>query len=354
MLYRPVTNINGIGPKKSAILKEEAGIENIEDLLYYVPRAYIDRSSFKRIADCLINENVSVRGEIKRLNVAAWPRKRLEVEIDDGSDTLTGIFFAGIPHFLKIFHLGEEIIFAGKINFFKQKQIIHPEYDFLGDVLNTSRIVPLYKSTEKLKNAGFDSRGFRRIVKSVLNNIENMHDSIAPIAAKYALPALKDALNQIHFPETFEHAENARRRLAFNEIFFLLFYISLSKTYMRQNFDEGSGNYSDDLCRSFIKSLPFMLTEGQKNAIDEIIADMTSPFPMNRLLQGDVGSGKTVVALATAMLPVSAGRQIAFMAPTEVLAKQHFETIKTLLPPAIKGVLLTGSSSSAERNEALN
>ena len=354
MLYHPITDINGVGPKKAAILKEEAGIENIEDLLYYIPRAYTDRSSFKKIADCLVDENVSVSGEIKRLNVAAWPRKRLEVEIDDGSDTLTGIFFAGISYFMKTFNIGEEIIFAGKITFYKQKQMIHPEHDFPGDALNTARIVPLYRSTERLKKAGFDSKGFRKIVKSALSATENIYDAINGIAAKYALPGLKDALNWIHFPETFEHAENARRRLAFNEIFFLLFYISLSKAYIRQNPSEASAKYSDDLCGKFIESLPFTLTDGQKNAIDEIKADMSAPFPMNRLLQGDVGSGKTVVALAAAMLPISADRQAAFMAPTEVLAKQHFETIKKLLPPDIKNVLLTGSSSSAERNKALN
>jgi len=354
MLYQPITDINGIGPKKAAILKKEAGIENIEDLLYYVPRAYVDRSSFKKIADCFVNENVSVRGEIKRLNITTWPRKRLEVEIDDGSDALTGIFFAGISYFSKIFQPGEEIIFAGKINFYKQKQIVHPEYDFLGDALNTARIVPLYRSTEKLKEAGLDSRGFRKIIKNALSITENIHDSIEGIAAKYDLPKLKDTLSWIHFPETFEHTENARKRLAFNEIFFLLFYISLSKAYIRQNFTGISDRYSDGLCRNFIKSLPFALTEGQKNAIEEIIADMSAPFPMNRLLQGDVGSGKTVVALATAMLPVSADRQTAFMAPTEILAKQHFETIKKLLPSGIKSVLLTGSSSNIERNEILS
>ena len=173
MLSRPVTDIRGIGPAKAEVLREEASIETVEDLLYYIPRRYVDRSSFRKISDCFVNELVSVSGVIRSVTVIGKGRKRLEVIIDDGSESLAGVFFAGIPWFGKIFHEGDTVIFAGKINFYRQKQIVHPDFDFMDmdtdsqiSSINTARIVPLYRSTEKLKGIGLDSRGFRKIIKT--------------------------------------------------------------------------------------------------------------------------------------------------------------------------------------------
>ena len=162
---------------------------------------------------------------------------------------------------------------------------------------------------------------------------------------------ISDSIRAIHFPKNFEEASAARRRLAFNEIFFLSFYIALSKEYIKLQYTGESPAYETSLHESFIKSLPFELTHEQKNSIEDIKKDITSPFPMNRLLQGDVGTGKTVVALATAMLPIASGRQVAFMAPTEVLAVQHFSTIEALMPDTVKTALLTGSTPADRREE---
>lgn len=355
MLSRSITNIKGIGSAKAALLREEAGIEDIEDLLYYIPRRYIDRSSFKKIVDCFVNEVVTVRGEIIDIRMIGGTggRKRLEVTINDGSDSLTGVFFAQTQYFAKVFKENDDVIFSGKINFFKQKQIVHPDFDFIESGLNTGRIVPLYRSTEKLKAAHLDSRGFRRIIKEAIDTgLTGIKDNLPQeLINRLALMPLNDAIRGIHFPENAAHAENARKRLAFNEVFFLLFYLNLSREYIRQQQSRQAVRYESTLCQNFIKQLPFRLTDGQNQAIKEINADISSAFPMNRLLQGDVGAGKTVVALATAMLPLSAGRQAALMAPTELLAKQHFMTVQKFIPSSVKAALLTGSLNSSEKEE---
>ena len=355
VLSKSITSIQGIGAAKAALLKEEAGIEDIEDLLYYIPRRYVDRSSFKKIVDCFVNEVVSVRGRITNITLThTGPKKqRLEVTIDDDSDSLTGVFFAGTQYFTKIFNEGDDVVFAGKINFFKQKQIVHPDFDFLESGLNTGRIVPLYRSTEKLKTARLDSRGFRRIIKNAIDiHLTEIKDNLPQdLIKRLKLMTLQDAIHCIHFPETAQQAELARKRLAFNEIFFLLFYLNLSREYLKQQQSDNALKYETKLCETFINSLPFQLTEEQQKAINEINADISAPFPMNRLLQGDVGAGKTVVSLATAMLPLALGRQVALMAPTELLAKQHFETINKFIPKFIKSTLLTGSNTASEKEE---
>lgn len=360
MLNASIISLAGVGKKKADILQGEADINDVEDLLYYAPRRYIDRSSFKSIADCFVNETASVRGVITKSEIIARGKRRLVVTIDDGTDSLDGVFFAGLPYFSRIFTRGEEVIFSGTITFYSKKQMTHPEFDFIGEgegtesALNTGRIVPLYKSTEKLRGAGLDSRGFRRIIKAALNAyLPDVTDSVPQsILAAHGLMPLGDALRAIHFPESFEEAETARRRLAFNEIFFLLFYLNVSKKYMEKH----SGSPRSALCFSyeeaFIRSLPFTLTKDQLKAIEDIKGDLSRSVPMNRLLQGDVGSGKTVVAIATALLPAAAGRQAAFMAPTEILARQHFYLMEKFLPADVRAVLITGGMSKAEREAA--
>jgi ATP-dependent DNA helicase RecG len=282
----------GIGPRRAGILKEEAGIETVEDLLYYIPRRYVDRSSFRSIRDCFVNETVSVSGRITDVKVSGGARKRLEVFIDDGSDTLAGVFFAGVQYFSRIFQEGETVIFAGKIGVFRHKQIVHPDFDFIDDdsrisSINTGRIVPLYRSTEKLKSQGFDSRGFRRVIRTAIDDhLSSVCDNIpGDVIGRYGFLSLSGALRAIHFPDTFQEAESARRRLAFNEIFFLLFYLSLSRQYMKLRHGGKAISTDTGLCDDFIRSLPFALTGDQSRAIEEIKRDILSPFPMNRLLQ---------------------------------------------------------------------
>jgi len=360
VLADPLTSLAGIGPKKAAVLKEEAAIETVEDLLYYAPRKYIDRSKVKKIRDCVINETVSVIGKIESTRIAGRGKKFLEVIISDDTDSITGVFFAGAQYFKKIFIPGEEIIFSGKIQFYRQNQIVHPDFDFIDEesslqTINTAAIIPLYRSTEKLRAAGLDSRGFRRLFRQAFDHyLPLMQDTLPEeILKKRSLTDIKTALFNIHFPATFQDAEEARRRLAFNELFYLFFYLRFSRSCARHVI---TGNPLEDkkkILSKFTADLPFKLTADQVQAVKEISDNLLDSFPMNRLLQGDVGSGKTVVALAAALTGVSAGFQAAFMAPTSVLARQHFLTMKKLLPEGISAPLLTGQTGQEERKKIL-
>lgn len=356
MLDRSVQYIRGIGPKKSSVLLDEAGIDTVEDLLYYAPRRYLDRSSFSEIRNCFVNETVTVGGTIKSVRVLGARRRFLEVVIDDGTDTLAGVFFAGIPYFQRIFVPGETVLFSGRIEFFRKKQMVHPEYDFIDEdsqiqSIHTGRVVPLYPSTEKLKANGFDSRGFRRIIRFAIDNyLASVEDPLPEdFRSRLRLMPLHDALFSLHFPDTMEMAENARRRLSFNELFFLQYYISMSRQKLRDAAGTQQRIADTDMLSSFIANLPFRLTADQAKTIDEIAHDMRNPFPMNRLLQGDVGSGKTVVAMAASLFACGRGQQTAVMAPTEILARQHYESFAAFMPSAIKILLLTGGTSQSER-----
>lgn len=354
----PITSIKGIGPAKGRVLQEEAGIETVEDLLYYSPRRYLDRSSIKKIIDTFAEEEVTVAGTIISVKSIQARKKILHVEISDGTDTLAGVFFAGLTFFEKIFVPGEFLLFSGTIKVFRGKQIVHPDFDFLNDnseykSINTGRIIPLYRSSETLKKSGFDSRGFRRLIRSALDLYrENITDPLnKSMLEKYNMIPLKEAISGIHYPDTFEHIEKCRVRLAFNEIFFMQYYMAVSRLMIASRALKPSSGFNTGLLRGFLASIPFDLTEDQKKALEEIREDLTSPVPMNRLLQGDVGTGKTIVALASALIPVSAGRQAAIMVPTEILASQHFMTAARLLPPSVKCVLLSGSLKKKEKDE---
>ncbi len=358
-LHDSITSVKGIGPKKADILKKELSITTIEDLLYYTPRKYIDRTSFKPIVNCLANELVTVSGTIIHTGMAGFKKKYFEVVIDDGTDTIKGVFFGGHSYFKKIFLINEYVIFSGKISYYREKQIVHPDFDFIDEEsqitsINTGRIVPLYRSSDLLKKNGFDSRGFRQAIRHIFDSIPAISDNVSSeILTKYSLLSLNDALTSIHFPESFEQAEFARKRLAFNESFFMQYYLLLSKKFIISHYASENKKLEREIINSVISKLPFELTKDQERAIEEIYNDLIRKFPMNRLLQGDVGSGKTIVSFLSSIFILSTQSQVAFMAPTEVLATQHYETIRKLLPPEYTCCLLTGSTSAKVRTEHL-
>ncbi len=359
MLNIPVTSIHGIGPVKAELLRTEAGIESVEDLLYYIPRKYLDRSLIKRIVDCFSDEEVTIAGHITAVNLIRRKKVFLQVEVSDGTDTLSAVFFGAAGFLHKLFHIGEYILLSGKVNVIRGKQIVHPDFDFVDDIsdlksdlksINTGRIIPLYKSTNSLKKAGFDSRGFRKIVKAALEQYgsgiqETLSDTII---TEYNLIKLENAIRGIHFPDSMENSEKSRIRLAFNEIYFFQYYILLLKKTNRKSTSKNRES-SSDILQFFIKTLPFKLTKDQINVMNEIEKDLNSPFPMNRLLQGDVGSGKTVIALSTALICIQRGLQCAMMVPTEILAQQHYETALKILPENVKVFLVTGSMTLKEK-----
>jgi len=285
VLEKSILCIKGIGQKKAKILKDESSIESIEDLLYYIPRKYIDRSAFKSIRDCFVNEIVTISGIIEEVRMSGARRKFLEVEINDGTGTLTGIFFGGINFFKNIFTINDFVIFSGKIQFYKSRQIVHPDFDFIDEnsniqLLNTGRIIPLYRSSEKLKSAGLDSRGFRKIIKQAIDNyLSHVHESFeASLLARYGLMGIRESLLALHFPESFTHAEEARRRLAFNEIFFLQYYLHISRKYIKGKYSRKGARLQPGLEDKFFASIPFELTGDQKKSINEIKNDILAVF----------------------------------------------------------------------------
>jgi len=354
----PVTAVHGIGPVKAEVLKSEAGIETVEDILYYIPRKYLDRSLIKRIVDCFSGEEVTVAGNIISVKLIRRKKVFLQVDVSDGTDTISAVFFGAAGFLHKLFHEGEYILLSGKVNVMRSKQIVHPDFDFIDESsdiksINTGRIIPLYKSTNTLKKTGFDSRGFRRMVRNVIEHYSSAIEETLPetITGRYDLININDALRGIHFPDSLEHAERSRIRLAFNEIYFFQYYILLLKKANRKIASKKPVS-SVDVKQSFIKTLNFNLTTDQLTALDEIEKDMASPYPMNRLLQGDVGSGKTIVALTAAIISISRGQQSALMVPTEILAQQHYETALKILPENIKVLLVTGSITQKEKKSA--
>ncbi len=358
MLDKSVQFVKGIGPRRAELLRSEAGIETIDDLLYYVPRRYLDRSSFKPIGECAAGDTVTVSGTIARVGIAGRKRRFLEVVIDDGTGKLSGIFFGGIHYLEKAFSTGGVIIFSGKVDYYRTRQMVHPDFDFIDEdsrisSIHAGRIVPLYRSTEKLKSAGFDSRGFRRTIRAVIDeHIEGVGEPLpGELVEKYSLPSLRDALLSIHFPESFEAAERSRRRLAFNELFFLQFYLAINRRRLREDVKKRGGLIDEGAIGRFSAGLPFTPTGDQVRAMDEIRENMNDPFPMNRMLQGDVGSGKTVVAMAAAVMAASRGEQVAVMAPTETLSSQHYHTFTSILGETAPIELLTGSLSKSRKEE---
>lgn len=358
MLNIPVTALHGIGSVKAEVLKTEAGIETLEDILYYIPRKYLDRSLIKRIVDCFSGEDVTVAGNIISVKLIRRKKVFLQVDVSDGTDVISAVFFGAAGFLHKLFHEGDYILLSGKVSILRSKQIVHPDFDFIDESsdiksINTGRIIPLYKSTNGLKKTGFDSRGFRRIVKAVIEQYSSGIQETLPetITGKYGLININDALRGIHFPDSLEHAEKSRIRLAFNEIYFFQYYILLLKKANKKSVLKKPVQ-SDDIITSFTKTLQFSLTGDQKSALKEIQDDMTSPYPMNRLLQGDVGSGKTVVSLAAVLLAAGRGQQSALMVPTEILAQQHYETAVKILPENIRVLLLTGSMTQKEKKAA--
>lgn len=361
LLDIPVTAIKGIGSIKADVLKSEAGIETIEDLLYYTPRRYLDRSIVKKIIDVFHEEEVTVSGTIISSKTVRARKAFLQVDISDGTDILSGVFFGGLKFFEKVFIPGDNVIFSGKITVNRRKQIVHPEFDFFDSdtdsmPINTGRIIPLYRSTMNLKKYGFDSRGFRRVISHALNDYsQGLKEFLNnDLLHRYSLPEIKHAIWGIHFPESVEDAEQSRRRLAFNEIFSLQYFLFLNKKIIKIR--ESKSVIAPDLrmYNDFIAALPFQLTDDQKSSIEEIRADITSQSPMNRLLQGDVGSGKTIVALGTALMHISMNHQVAFMAPTEILARQHFSNAIRFLPKYVNYALLTGSTPLKEKTKIYN
>lgn len=349
------------------------GISTVGDLLYHLPRRYLDRSDVAAIGGVKTGEEATVVGRVTSVESRTGRNRRriLTVTIFDGTGYLSGVWFNQDYHRERL-RQGVEVAFSGKVLYQQgMLQITNPGYDVLSgeegddraEAIHTGRIIPLYPAT-----AGVSSAALRRLVNAALEQVAGLADPIpGRVRRKFDLPPLEEALREAHFPTGPGALKKARHRMAFDELFTMQVGLALRR---RRRLDERGGISFDApgrLTTSLLGSLPFELTASQERAWSEIRADMERPLRMNRLLQGEVGSGKTVVAVLALLKAVENGRQAALMAPTEVLAAQHHSRISEMLdgqpvriglvtsaaPPALAGALADGSVDIAVGTHAL-
>ena len=347
----------GVGPKRANLLKKELAVGTVGELLKLYPFRYIDRSSFVRIADARPDmAYIQIKARVMRVDVIE--KKRLSVWISDGTGEIELVFFKGIKWVAEKLKPGAEFVFFGKPAAFNGRiNMVHPEIDAVPSGTATagvSTMTGVYPSTEKLKNGGITGKVMNRLMEyAIERGLQYIEESMPDhLMRQYGLVPIHFAIRNIHFPKDMASLEKAKYRLKFEELFFLQLSL-LKQKYVRSRADKGIrmplvGQAFNDC----YNSLPFPLTGAQKRVITEIRDDMKSGHQMNRLLQGDVGSGKTMVAVLTALIAIGNGYQACIMAPTEVLAQQHFKNIqKFLAPTGVRSALLTGSSKASERRE---
>ncbi|HUF12741.1 MAG TPA: ATP-dependent DNA helicase RecG [Longimicrobiales bacterium] len=360
-LHSSVQYLKGVGPRRAEAL-ERLGVRSARDLLFHVPHRYEDASTVTPIAEVKVGDDVTVVGHVKSKGVIPTRRglRIFEATIRDASGSSIDISWPGQPFLDRTIQRGDLLLATGPVRYFHGLQIQPREFVVLGredeeaEGGGAGRVLPIYPATE-----GLSQKMVRTIVEQNLEaliaalEVEEGEPIPTPLLEPLGLPPLPAALRLLHHPETLDEAESGRRRLAFGELLFLQL---LHARAHRQATLERPGiafRRTDELIAALYRRLPFQLTDAQQRALREILEDMTSPRRMNRLLQGDVGSGKTIVALFAMLLAVESGHQAALMAPTEILAEQHARTLRALLGDLPVGVeLLTGRMPSAERRAA--
>jgi ATP-dependent DNA helicase RecG len=359
-----VQYLKGIGPERAKSLKA-AGIETVEDLLYHIPRRYLDRSTILPMAKLRPGSAVTVIGRVEAFGRARTRRPQFQVILKDDTGFVRLVWFSKLNWVKNAFEENDLVVASGQVTFYRGLQMAHPEFEIVSkkseeeisddELIHTGRVIPLYPSTAELKKIWLDSRGFRRVLKPLLDGVPSLVKECLPenVKADLKLPALSQAIKEIHFPDDLDSAERARARLAFDELFYLELMLAFRKRKIRREEGIVFGKPAH-LVKALLNELPFELTGAQKRVLREISADMMSEESMHRLLQGDVGSGKTIVALVAMLMAVESGYQSALMAPTEILAEQHFINIHQMLESlGVNIVLLTSSVTKAEREDII-
>ncbi|SKB85056.1 ATP-dependent DNA helicase RecG [Parapedobacter luteus] len=355
----PIEYLKGVGPNRAEVLKSELGIHTFGELLQHYPFRYIDRTQFHKIQQLQPDMPAAqVIGRLIHLEEVGERRgKRLIGHFKDDTGAMELVWFQSIGWLKKSLKVGAAYIIYGKPNVFNnQLSITHPEMELYhpgAKQAGNMSLQPVYSSTEKLKKFMLDSRGIQKLQAALLESIAHHLQEVLPdyVLQKHRLMPLPNALVAIHFPRDRQALAQATRRLKFDELFFIQLKLLKNKLLNTQKF---RGHRFDVVGRRFntfySKHLPFSLTNAQKRVIKEIRKDTASGAQLNRLVQGDVGSGKTVVALMSMLLAVDNGFQACLMAPTEILAQQHYNSIKKLLGDSVASVqLLTGSVAKKDR-----
>jgi ATP-dependent DNA helicase RecG len=348
----------GVGPSRAEVLKKELQIFSLEDLLYYFPYKYVDRTTFHRVADVKTDAAyIQLVGTISDFKLVGEGRsKRLTASFSDESGRMELVWFKGWKFLLDKYKLGERYVVFGKPNFFNnQLTLAHPDIDPAPTAQSRpmSGLQPFYSTTEKMKNHYLTSKSIQVMVGTLIRGIKERIPETLPVEVvqKYKLMPLHEALLQMHQPTDGVLLKKARYRLAFEELFYLqLHIIRYAKLRERKYLGYPFEKIGDHFNEFYHRCLPFALTNAQKRVLKEIRSDLAKPRQMNRLLQGDVGSGKTLVALMSMLIAADNGYQACMMAPTEILANQHYETLTSLLQDLpVEIHLLTGSTKAKAR-----
>ncbi|HHV46198.1 MAG TPA: ATP-dependent DNA helicase RecG [Tissierellia bacterium] len=343
--------VKGVGPKKALLLKR-LNIYTVEDLLYYVPRDYDDRSEFKIISQCRSGEKVSLKVQVCGYPTTSKPRKNLsiiKIPVRDKTGHATLVWF-NQDYITSKISFGDILTVNGKVNVFgNEVQIMNPVFE-KGNSNMIGRIIPIYSLTGNLTN----SEMIRIMSNAISSHISSIKEKLPEdLRDELDLMPIEEAIRNIHFPESRDHYIRARRRLVFEELLILQLGLFLIKSRTKELY-RGIKFPPDNEVYSFINRLPFKLTDAQMRVFKEIEKDMESEEQMNRLVQGDVGSGKTIVAVLAMLKAWRAGYQSVMMAPTEILATQHYESVSNFLKDYdINIKLLIGSISSREKEEIL-
>jgi ATP-dependent DNA helicase RecG len=361
-LQTPIAYLKGVGPSRATLLQSELGIHTFQDLLHCFPHRYIDRSTTFSIANLPQNNaEVQLIGRITDLQIIPQKRgKRLSVQVEDGSGTLELVWFRGYKWIMEGLRKNEPYVIFGRLNWFNGRvSIPHPELELLSQFEKGPKIAlkPLYPSTEKLTTRGVSQRIMQKMMTELMKATQSgFTESLSlTIIEQWQLMPKKDALFQIHFPQSHNALSKAQFRLKFEELFYIQLQL-LKKNLDRKQKIKGYrfSTVGDHFNQFYNEVLPFDLTDAQKKVLKEIRTDMGTGAQMNRLLQGDVGSGKTIVALMAILLALDNGYQGCIMAPTEILAQQHYQSIERLLKKMdIRLGLLTGSVKEKERKPLL-
>ncbi len=357
-LDSPLQFIKGVGPRKAEVLASH-GMTTVRDLLFYFPRGYLDRTTILPIKDLRVDEIATFIGKVRAHGqLYGGKRRRYEAILGDETGDIQLVFFDGAQYWKNFFKKNMILAATGRVSYYHGKQLIHPDLERLEDdsdkLIHSGRIIPVYPQTSDLNQVGLSSKAIRYLTNLIFANLTEKLADFLPeeVRSQFGLMEIFPAIEKIHYPDDRQAIDICRKRLAFDELLTFQYLVFRRKERKRKIRKEHNFEEPGKLTEKFYSSLPFKLTRGQTEVISEIFSDLQSKQPMSRLLQGDVGCGKTVVAVVSAVYAAENKLQTAFMAPTEILAEQHFsnwqENLRNL---GISTALVTSTTKDSEKRE---
>ena len=357
-LDTPIQFIKGVGPKRAKVL-ESLNIFTIKDLLYYFPRKYLDRTSLSTIGSISEGDEVNLVGRVKSVNLRRMKKGNfVTANVADHTGSIRLMWFNAADYIHQSLKVGDLLTMHGKVATYKgSPQIVHPEYDKLNAneiSLTTGFIIPVYPLTDDLKKSGLDNRNLRKIIYLALESVNSIDDHFdKDLRKKFNIEDLDISLRNIHYPKNFESLEKSTHRLKYDEHFFLQLLLAMRKSKIKEN-KYDSIKFKTKSYNKILKNLDFELTGSQQLSLREIVDDFISENPMNRMIQGDVGCGKTIVSILASSIVVDNDYQVGIMAPTDLLSKQLYKNFKSHFEAVgIKCSLLVGSLKPKEKDKVL-